>query len=542
MSDEGPVLAIQACSTCRTQKRKCTKELPECALCKRSGRPCNYGVSTLPVKTSERHVREASTGRSSHGSSPSTFTVSVRPPGRTSLTASEPVHTDFPALFFLDFEYFQLKRHAVDKVCLGLPQELGSCLEGHPQNRYDVDVYFNSVHIFLPIVSKLRLYQELSNSQNGHNADTTLLLIAMRLHTQSVDDTEPAHRELYRAAKASFSYVEASNIFSIRLMQAALLIALYEMSNAIFPAAYLSVGHCARLGHAMGIHDRKRAPQMLCSPKTSTESEERRRAWWATIVLDRYVNIGITGCPFAAVDARLDDYLPIDDKYWDTGELTMVEPLAISTSTTAQASPFARTCQAAHLLSRVLRHKGDTDTDNEFRHEEAIQLHLTVQALYSTILHESEGLITRMSDLTGHTSLYTAMALCLSALLSLYDKYSCIENADVNQLRSLNFREMHKIAIAGVKEASNSVHKFSEGIRAAADLGGMLKTSPLVCDCLYQAVATYLWRMQETGSSEFVPRVMGIMDLLKMLGTKWKSPREYVKILESYEMPERLPT
>lgn len=88
----------------------------------------------------------------------------------------------------------------------------------------------------------------------------------MQLHTQPVDNIEPPYQDVYRTAKACFSYVEASNLFSIRLLQAALLIALYEIPNAIYPAAYLTVGHCARLGHAMGFQDRKRALQMVPSP------------------------------------------------------------------------------------------------------------------------------------------------------------------------------------------------------------------------------------------------------------------------------------
>jgi hypothetical protein len=119
---------------------------------------------------------------------------------------------------------------------------------------------------YFRIVSKLRLYRELSAPRNCRKPDTALLLMTMQLHTRSLDSSNPPNHELYRLAKACCSYVEKSNIFSVRLLQATLLITLYEIANAIYPAAYLSVGHCARLGHAMGIHDLKRAPQMLHTP------------------------------------------------------------------------------------------------------------------------------------------------------------------------------------------------------------------------------------------------------------------------------------
>lgn len=129
------------------------------------------------------------------------------------------------------------------------------------------------------------MYKNLSDSTIKHGSDTTLLLITMQLHTQP--NTESPRSELYRLVKACYNYVETLNILSIKVLQAGLLIALYEISNAIYPAAYLMVGHCARLGHAMGIHQMNDAPQLLSQPSTWVELEERRRTWWAVMILDR---------------------------------------------------------------------------------------------------------------------------------------------------------------------------------------------------------------------------------------------------------------
>ncbi|KAL6408671.1 hypothetical protein AUP68_07615 [Ilyonectria robusta] len=50
------------------------------------------------------------------------------------------------------------------------------------------------------------------------------------------------------------------------LQAAVLLLAFYEVAHAIYPAAYLTIGHCARLGHALGIHDRRNVSQMFPTP------------------------------------------------------------------------------------------------------------------------------------------------------------------------------------------------------------------------------------------------------------------------------------
>lgn len=164
----------------------------------------------------------------------------TRPP---SLIAVDPAKIQFPALSFLDFEHFQRVKPLPPITSHRLPEKFARfCGQS---KAHQVDVYFNSIHTFLPIVSKLRLYRELSASQDGLDADTALLLITMQLHTQSLDSVEPGDRELYSVAKACCSYLQGNNVLSIRLLQATLLIALYEISEALYPAAYRSVGHCA---------------------------------------------------------------------------------------------------------------------------------------------------------------------------------------------------------------------------------------------------------------------------------------------------------
>lgn len=153
-------------------------------------------------------------------------------------------------------------------------------------------------------VSKLHLYQELSKSLNPARADTVLFLITLQLYTQPDLDSEPAHGELYVLLKAACADAERNNVFSIRSFQATLLVALYEIANAIYPAAYLTVGHCARLSQMIGLHCGDKSPQIinpsskllhtmgiwmtfLTCVGTATELEERRRAWWSIIILDR---------------------------------------------------------------------------------------------------------------------------------------------------------------------------------------------------------------------------------------------------------------
>lgn len=95
-------------------------------------------------------------------------------------------------------------------------------------------------------------------------ADFALLFLAMKLISSERDADSPAQGPSYMLARLFYSHIESQNVFSIQFLQAVILIGAYEIGNAIYPAAYLTIGHCARLGYAIGIHDKNDAvPQML---------------------------------------------------------------------------------------------------------------------------------------------------------------------------------------------------------------------------------------------------------------------------------------
>lgn len=113
-------------------------------------------------------------------------------------------------------------------------------------------------------VSKLGITRQLTLLK--HNPDAALVCLSMRLHNLSIYGNGAPTSDMYEITKSCYRYVEAQNVLSIRLLQAAVLIGLYECVNAIYPAAYLTVGHCARLGYALGIHAPQKAPQLLPPP------------------------------------------------------------------------------------------------------------------------------------------------------------------------------------------------------------------------------------------------------------------------------------
>ena len=146
--------------------------------------------------------------------------------------------------------------------------------------------YFDHIHSWMPFISKKRFYDLYLPSPFQSRSDIVLLLLSLKLIT-TLPPTRPRNPQtlLYQAVKHFQLQVEGSSILSLQILQAAVLIALYELGHAIYPTAFLSVGACARYAYALGINccGALQTRRVL----TLVEVEERRKTWWAIVILDR---------------------------------------------------------------------------------------------------------------------------------------------------------------------------------------------------------------------------------------------------------------
>lgn len=184
-------------------------------------------------------------------------------------------------------------------------------------------------------------------------------------------------------------------------------------------------------------------------------------------------------------------------------------------------SPFARTCQASHLLSHILRHLFEKSADVKFHYQEAIQLHRTINALKLAIEREFEDLGKDDQNWKLRAPLFPGMAICYSAQLTLYDAYMCTDVDDVRGIGIQEQMEMQQIAISCMKDTCLAVHQFANALSRVSELEGPSKVTPLSTDCLYQTNMLLLFHIRETGNREYVPALGDIMNALKMLGRWW---------------------
>lgn len=372
-------------------------------------------------------------------------------------------------------------------------------------------------------VSKKRVYRILQNEASLSRADDQALFYAMQILI--APPSAPSGR-CYAAVKTVLQAMELHGQFSTNFLAAQVLTSMYEVGHGFFPAAYLSVSNCARIFCALGLHDRRKATQALNSGDTWTETEERRRIWWAVLMLDRYIHIGFRFRPLATPAIPADEILPSKDEAWDHGELAVNPLLVMSIDTCVSVSPFARTCQAAHLLGRVCEHVNNhpTASSAEDHFKEAYQLFRATTALSTMLFHEASE---------AHEDAYlffTARGLCYAALGTLYDVHSCIEVDSVETVggnRGLRI-DLQQLAIDGLKENSAQIRDLATEVVQFIQLHGFDRVSPLILQCFYNAAGTYAWYVRETGSPEHTASLATLRGAIETLKERWLVSCKYM--------------
>lgn len=161
------------------------------------------------------------------------------------------------------------------------------------QNAVDIKAvcirYFATLHKFLPCVSEAEVWKSLSQMESGPDAEMSVLLLSMYLVTHGSTSSSASSTEAettYIMMKTLYSQLQLMNKLSLTMVQAGLLISIYENSEGLNDASYMSIGACVRLGHAIGLHKTlQQTPPVDYMERM--EMESRKRVWWGVIILER---------------------------------------------------------------------------------------------------------------------------------------------------------------------------------------------------------------------------------------------------------------
>lgn len=234
----------------------------------------------------------------------------------------------------------------------------------------------------------------------------------------------------------------------------------------------------------------------------------------------------IPGLPPATPPPGTADLLPCTEDAWDSGQVASNQPLFVDHSPADfSLGLFANTCQAAHLLGNVARHRDRNNTDPAIDRRlylsEAYQIHLT---LVSLGLHLSQVCFVGDGDIDK--SHFVAIALCCCARITLYGIYGCNENSSTGGTRIVEEISMQQASIEGLYEVVEDVSRLAESIlryASVSDDARLCRLSPLFSHCLYLAISECAWFYREEKSVARAKQLQGIIEALRALGRVWRT-------------------
>ncbi|KAJ5620585.1 hypothetical protein N7510_004569 [Penicillium lagena] len=377
----------------------------------------------------------------------------------------------------------------------------------------DVETYLMKIHPWLPFLSKRKLLGQVLSPLGNQRPDHVLLLTAIKLVITAPGDE--SRSPAYYSIKSALLNAELKGILTFRILQALVLVAIYELGQAIYPSAYLTVGYCAKYGIALGINQ---TIDPNCGPRSSlVDSEEERRTWWAIILLDRLMNLG---CPERAPVIEEPDgasILPMEDQLWDKGHILSSQPPTLSSLPTGAMGRFAFTVQAAFLLGRVLRNGRIPLDENGFQEEEARILDKAILALTQISLQESRQ---RGMGLCSPTTICHSARLILNAQM-----ISWIENLPNSSTEMKCLWEIQRSIASDMLVLAQTLNRTG--------LCGKEESSPFCLDAMYRAAMIFGQVSQGTATADAQKALDDIESGFKVNSRRWKAAGIYAQLIQA---------
>ncbi|KAJ9608749.1 hypothetical protein H2200_006520 [Cladophialophora chaetospira] len=266
-----------------------------------------------------------------------------------------------------------------------LTDDIQTFVHGIPIEREFVGIYFNSIHPWMPFLSEKLFMERVLSPLGPARPESTMLVATVKLIALPPPNLV-ARSAIYKSIKANLLSAEALGLLELKIFQSLVLLSLYELGHAIYPEAYMTIGHCIRYGHSLGLE--KTVEQDSPAGLDNLEAEERRRSWWAIVVLEHLMTLGCVDRASPVGHPKNTSLLPADDMVWEVDGQQDVIQHRLCDPPTATMGRFCLTAQAAILLGKVFMQIHDPANDEGMRDHEARVLENTIAALTEVSLQE----------------------------------------------------------------------------------------------------------------------------------------------------------
>ena len=267
--------ASRVCSTCKTRKKACDKQLPICGYCTKRDLACRYDDSPTNVSG------DVAPGGSTLSAWEITRIWDQHVAWNTSKTSICSLFNQSPVYRSMNLEdllSMQLRR-ILQSTSFSIP-EIG-------------ERFFRGFNKWLPVMSQSLFRENAAKAQcSVPPADFSILLLAMCLITLHSPASTIEHaispRDIYLMVKLLFVHVQTVFCASTSLIQAGLLVAAYEYALGWPDTAYISIGICQRMAYTIGLGRAKAAQDDLdCTPESKERTLEGWNVWWGVVILER---------------------------------------------------------------------------------------------------------------------------------------------------------------------------------------------------------------------------------------------------------------
>lgn len=154
--------------------------------------------------------------------------------------------------------------------------------------------YLEGIEPWFPVLSVTKLRVQLSGTWEDTTLEVVLLSLAIVLVVKSAgtagSEDDRSSRSLYFFAKSRLAATEVLGINSFGIIQARILINLFEILHGFYPAAYISIAASTRAMEALDAFPEMGATEdttVITPLDTETNILERVLTWCGILILDR---------------------------------------------------------------------------------------------------------------------------------------------------------------------------------------------------------------------------------------------------------------
>ncbi|KAK3300152.1 uncharacterized protein B0H64DRAFT_414237 [Chaetomium fimeti] len=130
-------------------------------------------------------------------------------------------------------------------------------LVSKPRVKEAVSLYFGGVNTWFTIVERASFERDLEAGWDNLPAERSAMALCMALVARPPNQksSKGMGDTVYPTTKAILGLVQSKLPMSVHMLQAELLVAMYEFSQAMPQQAYMSLGHCLQMTKAFGWHN-----------------------------------------------------------------------------------------------------------------------------------------------------------------------------------------------------------------------------------------------------------------------------------------------